>query len=89
MATKTKSKPIGSMQMTKQLYQQQASKYQPKRNVLLNSIRAFWVGSHMSVWANPAKYVHSLFRLYGKNGKQSDRGDAHFYLGFAYRVWGL
>lgn len=44
MATKTKSKPIGSMQMTKQLYQQQASKYQPKRNVLLNSIRAFWVG---------------------------------------------
>jgi stage V sporulation protein AC len=44
MATKTKSKPNGSMQMTKQLYQQQASKYQPKRNVLLNSIRAFWVG---------------------------------------------
>ncbi|WNC17190.1 stage V sporulation protein AC [Brevibacillus brevis] len=44
MATKAKSKPVGSMQMTKQLYQQHASKYQPKRNVLLNSIRAFWVG---------------------------------------------
>jgi stage V sporulation protein AC len=41
MATKTKS---DTMQMTKQLYRQQASKFQPKRNVLLNSIRAFWVG---------------------------------------------
>jgi stage V sporulation protein AC len=41
MATKIKS---DTMQMTKQLYRQQASKFQPKRNVLLNSIRAFWVG---------------------------------------------
>ncbi|MFY0542990.1 stage V sporulation protein AC [Brevibacillus sp. H7] len=41
MATKTKS---GNMQMTKQLYQQHAAKFEPKRNVLLNSIRAFWVG---------------------------------------------
>jgi stage V sporulation protein AC len=41
MATKSKS---NTMQMTKQLYRQQASKFQPKRNVLLNSIRAFWVG---------------------------------------------
>ncbi|USG63584.1 stage V sporulation protein AC [Brevibacillus ruminantium] len=42
MATKAKSK--GSNQMTKQLYQQHAAKFQPKRNVLLNSFRAFWVG---------------------------------------------
>lgn len=42
MATKVKQRP--SFEMTKNLYQQQAKKYQPKRNVLLNSIRAFWVG---------------------------------------------
>jgi len=41
MATKTRS---GHMQMTKQLYKQHAAKFQPKRNVLLNCIRAFWVG---------------------------------------------
>jgi stage V sporulation protein AC len=42
MATKTKGTP--SMPMSKALYQQQADKYKPKRNVLLNSFRAFWVG---------------------------------------------
>lgn len=42
MATKTKESI--SMPMSKQLYKQQAAKYQPKRNVLLNSFRAFWVG---------------------------------------------
>ncbi|NGQ94642.1 stage V sporulation protein AC [Brevibacillus sp. SYP-B805] len=42
MATNTKKGP--SMPMSKALYQQQAAKYQPKRNVLLNSFRAFWVG---------------------------------------------
>jgi stage V sporulation protein AC len=41
MANKAKS---NTMQMTKELYRQQASKFQPKRNVVLNSIRAFWVG---------------------------------------------
>lgn len=44
MATKTKSKRIGSMELTQQAYQQKAAKYQPKRNVLLNCWRAFWVG---------------------------------------------
>lgn len=42
MATKTKQ--ASGMQMSKALYQEHAQKYQPKRNVLLNSIRAFWVG---------------------------------------------
>lgn len=32
------------MQMNKKLYQEQAKKYQLKRNVLLNCFRAFWVG---------------------------------------------
>ncbi|WP_400163844.1 stage V sporulation protein AC [Brevibacillus sp. TJ4] len=44
MATKAKTKRVGSMQMTKESYQQKASKYQPKRNVLVNCWRAFWVG---------------------------------------------
>ncbi|WP_019122902.1 stage V sporulation protein AC [Brevibacillus massiliensis] len=42
MATKTKQDP--DLKMTKALYQQHAAKYQPQRNVLLNSWRAFWVG---------------------------------------------
>jgi stage V sporulation protein AC len=32
------------MQMSKELYQKHAAKFQLKRNVLLNSFRAFWVG---------------------------------------------
>ncbi|MBO8163076.1 MAG: stage V sporulation protein AC [Brevibacillus sp.] len=32
------------MQITKATYKQLASRFQPKRNVLLNSWRAFWVG---------------------------------------------
>lgn len=60
MATKTKSKSLGSMQMTKQLYQQQASKYQPKRNVLLNSLRAFWVGGTICLLGQVIQnmYIH-------------------------------
>ncbi|MED4570233.1 stage V sporulation protein AC [Brevibacillus agri] len=60
MATKTKSKSLGSMQMTKQLYQQQASKYQPKRNVLLNSLRAFWVGGTICLLGQAIQnmYIH-------------------------------
>lgn len=42
MATKAKQRP--SFEMSQALYQQQANKIKPKRNVLLNSIRAFWVG---------------------------------------------
>ncbi|MGO0060938.1 stage V sporulation protein AC [Brevibacillus fluminis] len=42
MATKVKQRP--SFEMSQALYQQQANKFKPKRNVLLNSIRAFWVG---------------------------------------------
>ena len=60
MATKTKAKPIGSMQMTKQMYQQQASKYQPKRNVLLNCFRAFWVGGTICLLGQALQnmYIH-------------------------------
>ncbi|EST56116.1 stage V sporulation protein AC [Brevibacillus panacihumi W25] len=60
MATKTKTKPIGSMQMTKQMYQQQASKYQPKRNVLLNCFRAFWVGGTICLLGQALQnmYIH-------------------------------
>ncbi|MGN7468877.1 stage V sporulation protein AC [Brevibacillus sp. SAFN-007a] len=60
MATKTKSQSRGSMQMTKQLYQQQASKYQPKRNVLLNSLRAFWVGGTICLLGQAIQnmYIH-------------------------------
>ncbi|HZG14746.1 MAG TPA: stage V sporulation protein AC [Candidatus Bathyarchaeia archaeon] len=42
MATKAKSGD--AMPMSKELYKQQASKFQPKRNVLQNTFRAFWVG---------------------------------------------
>ncbi len=41
MATKTKNP---KMEMTQSLYQQQAAKYRPKRDVWINSFRAFWVG---------------------------------------------
>ncbi|RNB84882.1 stage V sporulation protein AC [Brevibacillus panacihumi] len=60
MATKTKAKPIGSMQMTKQMYQQQASKYQPKRNVMLNCFRAFWVGGTICLLGQALQnmYIH-------------------------------
>ncbi|KZE55400.1 stage V sporulation protein AC [Brevibacillus parabrevis] len=60
MATKSKSKPAGSLQMTKQLYQQQASKFQPKRNVLLNSLRAFWVGGTICLLGQAVQnmYIH-------------------------------
>lgn len=60
MATKAKSKPIGSMQMTKQMYKQEASKYQPKRNVLLNCIRAFWVGGTICLLGQVLQnmYIH-------------------------------
>lgn len=60
MATKTKAKPIGSIQMTKQMYQQQASKYQPKRNVLLNCFRAFWVGGTICLLGQALQnmYIH-------------------------------
>ncbi|MGG1663889.1 stage V sporulation protein AC [Brevibacillus sp. NRS-1366] len=62
MATKTKSKPIGSsMQMTKQLYQQQAAKFQPKRNVLLNSIRAFWVGGTICLLGQALQNMYIYF----------------------------
>lgn len=40
----TKAKQSPSMQITKATYKQLASRFQPKRNVLLNSWRAFWVG---------------------------------------------
>ncbi|GIO00221.1 stage V sporulation protein AC [Brevibacillus laterosporus] len=43
MAT-TKQKQGFKLQMNKQVYQEQAQKYEPKRNVLLNCFRAFWVG---------------------------------------------
>jgi len=42
MATKAKSG--AAMPMSKELYKQQASKFQPKRNILQNTFRAFWVG---------------------------------------------
>ncbi|WP_312108693.1 stage V sporulation protein AC [Brevibacillus reuszeri] len=59
MATKSKSKPIGaSMQMTKQLYQQQAAKFQPKRNVLLNSLRAFWVGGTICLFGQALQNMY-------------------------------
>ncbi|GIO06952.1 stage V sporulation protein AC [Brevibacillus reuszeri] len=62
MATKTKSKPIGaSMQMTKQLYQQQAAKFQPKRNVLLNSLRAFWVGGTICLLGQALQNMYIYF----------------------------
>ncbi|MFC8687643.1 stage V sporulation protein AC [Brevibacillus porteri] len=61
MATKTKSKNPGSMQMTKQLYQQQASKFQPKRNVLLNSFRAFWVGGTICLLGQAIQNMYITF----------------------------
>ncbi|QQE72834.1 stage V sporulation protein AC [Brevibacillus composti] len=58
MATKTKSN--GSKQMTQQLYKQHAAKYQPKRNVLLNSVRAFWVGGTICLLGQALQnmYIH-------------------------------
>jgi stage V sporulation protein AC len=58
MATKTKRAP--SMPMSKALYQQQAAKYQPKRNVLLNSFRAFWVGGAICLFGQVIQnfYIH-------------------------------
>ncbi|MEJ8544943.1 stage V sporulation protein AC [Brevibacillus borstelensis] len=59
MATKAKSN--GSNQMTKQLYKQQAAKYQPKRNVLLNSIRAFWVGGSICLLGQAIQNIYINF----------------------------
>ncbi|ATO51103.1 MULTISPECIES: stage V sporulation protein AC [Brevibacillus] len=42
--TKQKQKQGFKLQMNKQVYQEQAQKYEPKRNLLLNCFRAFWVG---------------------------------------------
>ncbi|UFJ42850.1 stage V sporulation protein AC [Brevibacillus humidisoli] len=41
MATKSNQR---LQQLTKERYKQQAARFQPRRNVLLNSWRAFWVG---------------------------------------------
>jgi len=40
----TKAKPARGIPMSKSNYKHQASRFQPKRNVLLNCFRAFWVG---------------------------------------------
>ncbi len=56
----TKAKQSSSMQMTKELYQQRAAKYQPKRNVALNSMRAFWVGGTICLMGQAIQnfYIH-------------------------------
>jgi stage V sporulation protein AC len=57
----TKTKTSKSMPMTKQLYQQQATKYQPKRNVLLNSLRAFWVGGAICLLGQILQNIYITF----------------------------
>ncbi|MDA5106936.1 stage V sporulation protein AC [Brevibacillus thermoruber] len=57
----TKTKTSKSMPMTKQLYQQQAAKYQPKRNVLLNSLRAFWVGGAICLLGQILQNIYITF----------------------------
>jgi stage V sporulation protein AC len=57
----TKTKTSKSMPMTKQLYQQQAAKYQPKRNVLLNSLRAFWVGGGICLLGQILQNIYITF----------------------------
>ncbi|UYZ11832.1 stage V sporulation protein AC [Brevibacillus sp. WF146] len=57
----TKTKTSKSMPMTNQLYQQQAAKYQPKRNVLLNSLRAFWVGGAICLLGQILQNIYITF----------------------------
>jgi stage V sporulation protein AC len=57
MATKTKQ----DMMMTKELYQKQAAKFQLKRNVLLNSFRAFWVGGTICLLGQIIQNIYITF----------------------------
>ncbi len=59
MATKTKQR--ASMDMTKTLYKQRANKYKPKRNVFLNSIRAFWVGGAICLFGQAIQNFYIAF----------------------------
>lgn len=57
MATKTKQ----DMLMSKELYQKQAAKFQLKRNVLLNSFRAFWVGGTICLLGQVIQNIYMTF----------------------------
>lgn len=59
MTVKTKKPP--SQLMSKELYKQQSEKYQPKRNVLLNSIRAFWVGGTICLLGQVIQTMYMTF----------------------------
>ena len=57
MATKTKN---SKMEMTQALYQQQAAKFRPKRNIWANTFRAFWVGGTICLLGQAIQnfYIH-------------------------------
>ncbi|MGD8189133.1 stage V sporulation protein AC [Brevibacillus ginsengisoli] len=57
MATKTKN---SKMEMTQALYQQQAAKFRPKRDIWLNTFRAFWVGGTICLLGQAIQnfYIH-------------------------------
>lgn len=57
MATKTKQ----DLLMSKELYQKQAAKFQLKRNVLLNSFRAFWVGGTICLLGQIIQNIYITF----------------------------
>lgn len=59
MATKAKT---SKMEMTQALYQQQAAKFRPKRDIWTNSLRAFWVGGTICLLGQAIQnfYIHFL-----------------------------
>ncbi|WP_134683236.1 stage V sporulation protein AC [Brevibacillus migulae] len=59
MAAKAKSGT--SMPMSKELYKKQASKFQPKRNVLQNAFRAFWVGGTICLLGQIIQNIYITF----------------------------
>jgi len=59
MATKEKQK--AKLEMSKILYQQQAAKFQPKRNVMLNCFRAFWVGGAICLLGQAIQNMYIAF----------------------------
>ncbi|QDX93709.1 stage V sporulation protein AC [Brevibacillus laterosporus] len=60
MAT-TKQKRGFKLQMNKQIYQEQSKKYEPKRNVLLNCFRAFWVGGSICLLG---QFIQNLYMTF-------------------------
>lgn len=57
----SKTKGAAAVPLSKESYKMQASKYQPKRNVLLNSMRAFWVGGTICLLGQVIQNMYIAF----------------------------